>query len=472
MKYRGNVLLVTSEHNTSDVIGSLLRRQGYIVTELDRVTDADSFAALSVNQVALVDQPLADKSAISTINYLKQYSPQMEVILLADHRTQLAAIEMIRDQLFSFHTKPLDLQSLDLTIQRAIGGRQAAAPKPEEPEPTLDERQWTGERAGAPAIQARSRTKAPPMPGGVEGIVFIGESRSIQQVRQLALEVAPTDMTVMLRGESGVGKGMAVRLIHAASGRGEQDKLIQINCTAIPDSLIESELFGHEAGAFTGAEKSKPGRFEFAAGGTIFLDEIGEIPAQLQVKLLNVIEQKEIYHLGGKKAIKVDARFVTATNAPLESLITVGKFRPDLFYRLNEFVINIPPLRERIEDLPVLIEYFCRTYGAQYGRPYIAVPPDMMGVMMSHKWPGNVRELETVIRRFCLSGKRESILELIQPEEDKPKLSRASLLAQNEVQTILAVLTENRWNQRRAAQSLGISYSALRRRIEKYNLKN
>jgi transcriptional regulator with PAS, ATPase and Fis domain len=291
-------------------------------------------------------------------------------------------------------------------------------------------------------------------------------------VRELALEVAPTDMTVLLRGESGVGKGMAVRLIHAASGC-DQDKLIQINCTAIPDTLIESELFGHEAGAFTGAEKSKPGRFEFASGGTIFLDEIGEIPASLQVKLLNVIEQKEIYHLGGKRAIKVDARFVTATNAVLESMITTGKFRADLFYRLNEFVIQIPPLRERIEDLPILTEHFCRLYGEQFGRPYLSVPPDLMGLMMAYKWPGNVRELETVVRRYCLSGRRESILELIKPEEEKStKASRASLLAQNEVQTILAVLTENRWNQRRAAQCLGISYSALRRRIEKYKLKN
>jgi DNA-binding NtrC family response regulator len=470
--HRGNVLLVSSEHNTSDVIGSLLRRQGYIVTEMDNVTDADAYATLSINQVALVDQPLADHSAIATINHLKRFSPQMEVILLADHRTQLAAIETVRDKLFSFHTKPLDVQTLDQTIQRAIGDRPAATRPPvTEANEARGDEGWKEDGRGTQVqVKTRRKTNAPTRED--QATIFIGESKSIGQVRELALEVAPTDMTVLLRGESGVGKGMAVRLIHAASGC-DQDKLIQINCTAIPDTLIESELFGHEAGAFTGAEKSKPGRFEFASGGTIFLDEIGEIPASLQVKLLNVIEQKEIYHLGGKRAIKVDARFVTATNAVLESMITTGKFRADLFYRLNEFVIQIPPLRERIEDLPILTEHFCRLYGEQFGRPYLSVPPDLMGLMMAYKWPGNVRELETVVRRYCLSGRRESILELIKPEEEKStKASRASLLAQNEVQTILAVLTENRWNQRRAAQCLGISYSALRRRIEKYKLKN
>lgn len=467
---RGNLLLISEDQSTRNVIGSMLRRKGYGVTTSFNLI-GNEISDLNIYDLALVDQHSSNLTTNKEIDWLKQVASKMRVILLADHQAKLSSIEMLRDYLFAFHTKPLDLPALDDSIQNAISQVHSMMREKENnasgAQRNQDASMEENDQRNVVRITQKEEDAAYP------GCSFLGESESIRRVRQQINEVAPTGITVLIRGESGVGKGVVASQIHAASKRGRKDKLVHINCAAIPDSLIESELFGHEAGAFTGADKSKPGRFEFASGGTIFLDEIGEVPLSMQVKLLNVIEQKEIYHLGGRKPIHMDVRFLTATNAPLDQLISVGKFRADLFYRLNEFCIDIPPLRERIEDIPILVDHFTTVFGEQYGRKNLKLSMEMLALLMKYKWPGNVRELETVIRRYALSGRNETIIDLVRPHDEiNSNRNQMSMLNQNEVQTIMTMLVQNRWNQRRAAKALGISYSALRRRVEKYGLKN
>jgi transcriptional regulator with GAF, ATPase, and Fis domain len=304
--------------------------------------------------------------------------------------------------------------------------------------------------------------------------MLVGESQAIALVRQQIAEVTPTNMTVLIRGESGTGKGVVAKMIHESSARGSQGALVKINCPAIPETLLESELFGHEAGAFTDAKGRKPGRFELAHGGSVFLDEIGEIPPNIQVKLLQVIEHKEFQRIGGSSTIHVDARILAATNASLEQMIAAGQFRADLFYRLNEYCIHLPPLRERVEDIPLLVQHFLNLYGEEFGRSGLSLSSELMALLMRAPWYGNVRELESVIRRYALTGREESIRALLCPGAGERRSGggvERETLRQSEIQAIMSALTEARWNQRRAAATLGISYSALRRRIEKYGLK-
>jgi transcriptional regulator with PAS, ATPase and Fis domain len=274
----------------------------------------------------------------------------------------------------------------------------------------------------------------------------------------------------LIRGESGTGKDIVARLIHEADGR--DGSFVKINCPTIPEALLESELFGHEPGAFTGAERRKPGRFELAAGGTIFLDEIGEIPGGVQSKLLQAIEHKQFTRLGGGATINTDARIVAATNAPLEDMIVERRFRSDLFYRLNQYAIELPPLRERSEDVPLLIDHFLQIYGVKHARPDLTLSPAMMSRLVRYSWPGNVRELEAVMHRFVLTGREDAIESAMERKPERArKDSPLGELRQSEIRTLMAALTEARWNQRQAAGILGISYSSLRRRVKKYNLK-
>jgi two-component system, NtrC family, response regulator AtoC len=306
-------------------------------------------------------------------------------------------------------------------------------------------------------------------------------------------------MTVLIRGESGTGKDVVARLISDLSGRTSSGGFVKINCPAIPDTLIESELFGHEVGAFTGASRRKPGRFELASRGTVFLDEVAEIPVTVQAKLLQVIEHKEFSRLGDTRIIKVNARILAATNAPIESMIQGGRFRSDLFFRLNEYCIALPPLRARPEDIPLLVDHFLHKHGVAAEKPHLRISAEMMAMFSHYRWPGNVRELESMIRRFALTGSEgtlhdamaegESMAALdlpgapavpasLPPSRDAdatpfpvpPPHPSRSMLEENEIKTILRALKETQWNRRRAAERLGTSYSTLRRKIANYKL--
>lgn len=302
---------------------------------------------------------------------------------------------------------------------------------------------------------------------------LIGESQAIQRIRGIIAEIARTEINVMIRGESGTGKDVAANMIHEASAKRSREPFVKVNCPSIPDSLLESELFGHEAGAFTGAMRRKPGRFELAMNGTVFLDEIAEIPIPLQAKLLQFIESKQFARVGGIAPIQSNARIVSGTNKNLESMIANGQFREDLFYRLNEYVIHMPPLRERVEDIPLLVDHFYHAFGREFHRNIPAVSPDVMAAMMQYSWPGNIRELRAMMKRYVITGSEKSILtsmNMLAAPAKKDTISDELRAA--EKKAILSALIKAHWNQKKAASLLGMSYSSLRRRITKYKLND
>ncbi|OAG27898.1 sigma-54 interaction domain-containing protein [Thermodesulfatator autotrophicus] len=327
---------------------------------------------------------------------------------------------------------------------------------------------------------------------------IVGQSPAIKRIKNLILQVADTDLNVVIYGESGVGKEVVARTLYACSYR-SRGPFVKVNCAAIPGELLESELFGYEKGAFTGAEKAKPGRFEQANGGVIFLDEIGDMPLSLQSKLLQVLQDQEFCRLGGKKDIKVDVWVITATNHDLEKDVENGSFRQDLYYRLSVIKIYIPPLRERKEDIPLLCDYFARIYGRKYNITDFEIPPQLLELFLKYHWPGNVRELENYIKRLVVLRDFEEVekeikrfSKVLEPE-DAPKtenekfaqriaieLAKAEqgqvslkevkkrVLALVEKKIIDLVLNQTNGNKKQAAELLGISYKALLYKIREF----
>ncbi len=326
-----------------------------------------------------------------------------------------------------------------------------------------------------------------------EGITFghfFGQSKAMKQVATLVKEVSPTDIPVLIMGESGTGKTLTAKAIHKLSPRA-QNPFVTVSCVNIPAELLESELFGYEKGAFTGAYQSKPGRIEFANQGTLFLDEIGDIPLSIQGKLLRVLQEGEFSRLGGYRDIKADVRFISATNKNLAIMIKEGKFREDLYFRINVISIKIPPLRERKEEIPFLIRYFQKKFCEEYNRKRKKISQECMGLMVKYHWPGNVRELENAVKRLVVLGEQSLIreLELIVGEQSAPqtgilgkeegdseykeydlkKIAKmASMKAEREV--ILEVLEKVKWNKKKAAQMLNISYKALLYKIKELGI--
>ncbi len=320
-----------------------------------------------------------------------------------------------------------------------------------------------------------------------DSFIFFGSK--MNRIRELIDQVAKTDVTVLIQGESGVGKEIVARALHLYSLRSEKP-LIKINCAALPEELLESELFGYEKGAFTGAYRKKPGKFETAHSGTIFLDEIGDISPSLQAKLLQVLQDGQFSRLGGKTDTHVDVRVLVATNKNLEEAIRAGRFREDLYYRLNVVNISVPPLRERRQEIPIFVTHFLEKYGEKYNKRASDPSPKLMRVLTRHRWPGNIRELENVIRRLVILGDEEAIIEEL-GSEGKAKLSlektnpqyqtlippvlplkevsrRATMIAEREA--ILKALAQTNWNRKRAAKLMNISYKAILYKIRQYGL--
>ena len=302
---------------------------------------------------------------------------------------------------------------------------------------------------------------------------IIGQSDAIKYVLFKITQVAPTDSTVLITGETGTGKELAARAIHGGSSRKDRP-LIKVNCGALSPTLIESELFGHEKGAFTGAAGKKQGRFELANGGTIFLDEIGELPPELQVKLLRVIQENEFERLGGNKTIKVDVRIIAATNRNLKAAVEEGTFREDLLYRLNVYPITMPPLRQRKEDIPLLVEHFCRVYGKKFDKKISSISPRTMQNLQLHSWPGNVRELANVIERAVIHTKG-SVLQVVDQFEQAPhETVPTQTLEEVEREYIIRTLENTGWRVEGpvgAAKILGLNPSTLRTRMIKLGIQ-
>jgi transcriptional regulator with PAS, ATPase and Fis domain len=307
----------------------------------------------------------------------------------------------------------------------------------------------------------------------------IGQTPVIQHVLRMAQKIAGTDSTVLITGETGVGKELIARAIHSASQR-KSHPFVKVNCAAIPDTLLESELFGHEKGAFTGAVTNKPGRFEIAHLGTLFLDEIGEIPLHLQTKLLGVLQDKSFERLGGVKTIKIDVRIITATNQDLSSSVQSGTFRSDLFYRLNVVPIHIPPLRERKDDLIPLGNCLLDKFASKYRKKIGAIPPEVMATFTNYDWPGNIRELENVMERMVVMSETDLLsLDQVPPEiRGMVSTTEASTLKEKietlsqvtEKQMIIDALNKTNQNRTQAAKLLGISRRTLQNKIKEYGL--
>lgn len=479
-----SVLVVDDEVSVRDALVEILRSHGFNASSATDGEGAADMVRHGQFEAALVDLVMPGLSGMDTLRRLKELSPDLEVIILTGQPTLESTIQAVREHVSDYLCKPVDMFTLVNSVSRAVERRRLILQNRELVHQLQVERGRLQREFSAAKRALERRLSQSPM--------FVGESEAIGQVRRFIAEVAPSDMTVLIRGESGTGKDVVANLIHESSGREGTGAFVKINCPAIPETLLESELFGHEAGAFTGAERRKPGRFELAVGGTLFLDEIGEIPPSLQVKLLQVIEHKQFTRLGGKENISVDARILAATNAPLERMIGRGQFRSDLFYRLNEYSIFLPPLRQRTEDIPILVNHFLREYGEKYTREDLRVSPETMAMLVRYPWPGNVRELRAVIKFYAFTGREDSIRESLRqagavPVESEPPSpppvaapgpapaehnNKSARLIESEMRTIMAALLETKWNQREAAKVLGISYSSLRRRIAKYDLKN
>jgi two-component system response regulator AtoC len=367
---RKQVLIVDDEPNLRKILSAQLSRDGY-----DVLTAEDGEQGLHLLREHHIDLVITDLKMpkVDGMTLLKralEEEPELPVVLITAHGTIDTAVEALKRGAFDFVTKPFDKDEVRQIVAKALKTR---------------------ELRGADATPAPS--------GARFGI--IGASQGTTELYAVLERVADTPTTVLITGESGTGKELVARALHEHSSRKDKP-FIKVNCAAIPKELIESELFGYERGAFTGAVASKPGRFELANGGTLFLDEIGEIPVEMQVKLLRVLQESEFERVGGIKTIRVDVRLVAATNRDLKKLIANGSFREDLFYRLNVVPIRLPPLRERAGDIPLLVEHFLTKFNERLRKKVEGVEPDATEVLVQYPWPGNIRELENVIERAVL----------------------------------------------------------------------
>jgi two-component system response regulator AtoC len=314
-----------------------------------------------------------------------------------------------------------------------------------------------------------------------ESVDVVSSNPRIVRIKEISRQVADIDVPVLILGESGVGKEVVARYIHQQSER-HTNPFIKVNCAALPTDLLESELFGHERGAFTGAHTDKPGKFELANTGCILLDEIGEMPPQLQAKLLHVLQDGEYTRLGGRRTLKTDARILASTNRNLQKAVAKGEFRADLYFRLNVIKLDIPPLRDRREDIPLFCNHFLQKYHEQYKSRVNDIPGNLMKTFLEFDWPGNVRQLENVIRRYLILGDLQMILEELKNPDAIPQASTAdgrslkvlaaSAAEQAEKDAVLRALEETNWNRKQAALRLGICYKALLNKLKKWQLDN
>jgi two-component system response regulator AtoC len=378
------VLVVDDEPNLRRVLTAVLEREGHRVLVADSGRDAVRKAKAEPRLDLLVtDYLMPDLNGLEVLESVRKHHPGLRALLISGHGTVRSAVEAMRLGAFDFLTKPFDVDQVRETVARALAAEPGATASKDKPGPTL---------SLAPAPTAPRRTAKFP------GVDMIGDAPATNlMVDQLFQAAQASKATVLLLGESGTGKEVAARLIHEASPR-RKGPFVAVSCAALPDTLLESELFGHEKSAFTGAANAKPGKFELADGGTLFLDEIGDIPHLTQVKLLRAVQEREICRIGGVKTNKVDVRLVAATNRDLWLAVEEGTFRLDLYYRLHVVPIHLPPLRERREDIPSLAAYFLEKIAKENGRTFPdGIATDALTLLCAHTWPGNIRELQNVI---------------------------------------------------------------------------
>jgi two-component system response regulator HydG len=437
---RGKMLIVDDELSVRDSLAKWFREEGYEVGTAENANDALTRMAEQKWDLALLDIKMRGTDGIELQGKLHEIDPQLVTIIMTGYASVDTAVQAMKNGAYDYLTKPLDPDEVAHKVRKAIESR--ATQKEVERLKTMTE------VAHSPDL--------------------IGQSAAMKKVFDAIETVGPTDATVLVTGESGTGKELVCRAIHAASSR-RFHPLVVIHCGALTETLLESELFGHEKGAFTGAQYRKKGKFEIAEGGTVFLDEIGDISLKTQTDLLRVLQEREIVRVGGNQPIHVDFRCVAATNKDLEQLIEEGKFRPDLFYRLNVFHIEIPSLRDRRDDIPLLVDHFIRKFCKEMNKKITRVAPGAMYALQGHPWPGNVRELENAIERAMVVAQEPELREqdfILKPRNGSAPEGRS--LEDMEKAHILRVLEECGGNQTKAAEVLDIDRVTLHNKLKKY----
>ncbi|HLM55274.1 MAG TPA: sigma-54 dependent transcriptional regulator [Pyrinomonadaceae bacterium] len=452
-----DILLVEDKESLRRVLRLTLESAGYTVAEAEDARAASQEIARQPFRLVLTDLRMPHGSGLDVLRASKSADPEVPVVLMTGYGSIDEAVQAMKDGAHDFLQKPVDSNHLLLLVERALEQVRLRT------ENVLLREEWS-RRYGFPRI--------------------VGESDAIKRAVSETQRVAQTDTTVLLLGESGTGKELFARAVHHLSPRRDR-AFVALNCAAIPETLIESELFGHERGAFTGATERRPGKFELAAGGTIFLDEVGELPLSVQGKLLRAIEEKVVDRIGGRAPVPVDVRIVAATNRDLERGAREGAFRRDLYFRLAVFPVRVPPLRERGDDVMLLARHFAAQYGRELRRREAALGEQAEEALRKHDWPGNVRELENAIERACiladsltLTPADLGLVTAAAQEEAGADLDTSGTLSEAaeravrivERRKIVAALAAHGGNKTRAAEELGVSYKTLLTKIKDYDL--
>jgi DNA-binding NtrC family response regulator len=440
------LLVVDDEPQMLIAINETLRRSGYSIATAGSGMEALRKLKEKYYRLVITDMRMPEVSGLDLLRKVKNLAPQTPVILLTAYGTIQNAVDAMRHGAYDYLLKPFSSESLESIVRKALDS--SAHRK--------------NERASHAII-----TQDPNF------------SRTIEQASQAAAGIA----TILVEAESGTGKELLARMIHAKSSRGAE-AFIAVNCAALPENLLESELYGFEKGSFTGAITSKPGKFEMANRGTLLLDEIGEMAPMLQAKLLRVLQEKEVDRIGGKDPVEIDVRIIATTNRDLAALVRKGDFREDLYYRLNVVRLTIPPLRDRRDDIPLLVDFFCKRFGKESGSNSIDISPEALTKLLNHDWPGNVRELENAIQRaatLCngaiMRPEDFLLLEPKTPPANQPRstelgYSAGVTMRQMEKQLICKTLEDTGGNRTRAARCLGISLRTLRNKLNEFGLQD
>ncbi len=444
------ILVVDDEASQRELVSGYLRKQGYQVLAASGGEQALEIFKREAVELILTDQRMPDLSGLDLLKAARLLNPETQVIVMTAYGNVEAAVEAMKEGAIDYLIKPLNLDELRQKIQRIVERH----------------RLYSENLALREELKTRHR---------IEGI--IGESGQMIEVVSLVHRVAASDATVLIRGESGTGKELIAKAIHYAGSRAARP-LVRVNCAALPENLLESELFGHEKGSFTGAISTRKGRFELADTGTLFLDEIGDLPVHLQAKLLRVLQEREFERIGSSQPIKVNVRIISATHRDLEALMRAGQFRDDLYYRLNVVTILVPPLRERREDLPVLMDHFLKIFAAKNGKVLRGFSREARDALLRYDYPGNVRELENLVERAVVLCRGDVIghgdlpLTLEGAEAAvEPQRGLSAAVEGLERRMIKDALKRADGVQTRAADFLGITERALRYKLKKYGLQ-
>lgn len=440
------ILIVDDEFSVRDSLYNWFKVEGYRADTAANGTEALKKLQESPWDIALLDIKMPGMDGIELHKHIRKIDKTIAVIIITAYATVDTAVEAMKDGAFDYISKPIDPDKLSILIRNA-----------------LHQKRLTAEN-----IQLKQKVEELSLQDDI-----VGESPQIKKIQEMIEVVAQTDATVLIRGESGTGKELVAQAIHGKSNR-RYFPIISINCGALAEGILESELFGHEKGAFTGAQYKRKGKLEMANGGTLFFDEIGNIPLKMQMDLLRVIETKQFTPLGSNKIVNVDFRVITATNTDLEKEVAEKNFREDFYYRLNVFSIHIPPLRERPLDIPLLAHYFLKKYAQSMNKKVTDISPEAMKVLTEYDWPGNIRELRNCIERaLVVVGKKNRIEkeDINLPHLSKPTSLEADSLEDLEKVHIQRILEKTNWNISKSAEILNIDRVTLYNKIKKYNIQ-